>query len=260
MNILQSIILGIIEGLTEFLPVSSTFHLIVTSQLLSLTDSDFLKMFEVVIQGGAICALLFIYAKTLWLDRELSLKVGLSFIPTAIVGALLYKMIKGIFFGSNNLMLAAFVGVGLIFLIIERLVKQKKLVLTKSLANLSYAQALSIGLAQSLAVVPGVSRAGSVIVAMMGMGYKRDEAAKYTFLLSLPTILAAAALDLFKNRTLLTGLGNEKTVLAVGFVTAFIVAYLVVRWLLGYLKSHTLEIFAWYRLALGLLLALTWWR
>jgi undecaprenyl-diphosphatase len=260
MNIFQSLILGAVEGLTEFLPISSTFHLIVTSQLLGLADSEFVKMFEVVIQGGAICALLFIYTKTLLADRDLTFKVALSFIPTAIVGALLYKVIKGIFFDSNTLILAAFVAVGVMFLFIERLVKQKRLVLTHSLSSLSYKQAIGIGLAQSFAVIPGVSRAGSVMVAMMGMGYKRDEAAKYTFLLSLPTILAAAALDVFKNRALLSGLGNEKTLLIIGFVTAFLVAYLVVRWLLEYLKSHTLEIFAWYRIALAVVLTLTLWR
>jgi undecaprenyl-diphosphatase len=260
MNIGESIILGVVEGLTEFLPISSTFHLIVTTQILGLPSSDFVKMFEVVIQGGAISALLFIYTKTLLSDLKLSLKVALSFIPTAVVGAALYSVIKVLFFGSNALILSAFVLVGIIFLITEYLVKHKRLILTKSLADLSYKEALGVGFAQSLAVIPGVSRAGSVIVAMMGMGYKRDEAARYTFLLSLPTILAASLLDVYKNRDLLAGLGNEKIVLATGFITAFIVAYVVVKWLLAYLKSHTLEIFAWYRFAVTLLLLLTLWN
>lgn len=260
MSILHSFILGIIEGLTEFLPISSTFHLIFASQFLRIAQSEYVKMFEVVIQSGAICSLLFLYLKSLLSDRDLTLKVAVSFLPTALVGALLYKIIKGIFFGSNTLMIIAFVLVGLIFLVIEQLVSTHKLTLKKSLSQLTYQESIIIGFIQALAVIPGVSRAGSVIVGMMSMGYRRDESARYTFLLSLPTILAASALDLYKGREILASLSQNLTTLTVGFVTAFIVAYLVVKWLLKYLSSNTLKLFAWYRFALALVLVLILWR
>lgn len=252
MNILQSFILGIVEGLTEFLPISSTFHLIVSARFLNLISSDFLKLFEVVIQSGAIVALLFLYTKTLLSDKKLLFNVFFSFIPTALIGFLLHNIIKTIFFESNWLILLAFVGMGLVFLIIEK----NPPVLTKDCAGLTGKQAVLIGLAQACSVIPGVSRAGSVIVAMMLLGYKRDEAAKYTFLLSLPTIIAASALDLFQGRELLMIISDGWLLLGIGFVTALAVAYFVVKWLTTYLSTHTLEIFGWYRLALAGILIL----
>lgn len=252
MNILQSLILGIVEGLTEFLPISSTFHLIVSARLLALNSSDFLKLFEVVIQSGAIFALLFIYTKTLLKDKKLLLNVFYSFIPTALVGLSLHKIIKTVFFESNWLMLSVFIAMGLIFLILERY----SLKLTKDCHSLTPKQALLIGLAQACSVVPGVSRAGSVIVAMMLLGYKRDEAAKYTFLLSLLTIFAASALDLFQGRAALIAYTDGWLLLVIGFITALLSAYLVVKWFTEYLKTHTLAIFGWYRLAVAGLLVL----
>ncbi len=254
MNILQSLVLGIVEGLTEFLPVSSTFHLIMTSKILSLPSTDYLKLFEVVIQSGAIVSLLFIYAKTLLSDKKLMLNVLYSFIPTATVGFLLHKIIKSVFFESNWLMLTVFVGVGIIFLLLERSEQKSPNALRKSCQVLSIKDAIIIGFAQALSVVPGVSRAGSVIVAMMLLGYKRDEAAKYTFLLSMPTIFAASALDLFQGREMIMALSDGWIILAVGFFAAFVTAYFVVKWLTKYLTTHTLEIFGWYRLAIATIL------
>ncbi|MEI8232632.1 MAG: undecaprenyl-diphosphate phosphatase [bacterium] len=250
MNILQSLILGIVEGLTEFLPISSTFHLIVTSRILGIPATDFVKIFEVVIQSGAIMALLFIYTKTLLNDKKLLLTVFYSFLPTAIVGFGLHKIIKTIFFESNWLMLSVFVGIGILFLVIEKY----QLSLSKKCEDITPKQAVLIGLAQACSVVPGVSRAGSVIVAMMFLGYKRDEAAKYTFLLSLPTIFAASALDLYQGRELLSGLTGSWSLIGIGFITALIVAYFVVKWFTRYLATHTLEIFGWYRLAVAAIL------
>lgn len=252
MNILQSLILGIVEGLTEFLPISSTFHLITTSRIMGLESTEFLKLFEVVIQSGGIGALLFLYTKTLFSDKKLFLNVIYSFIPTAVIGFSLHKIIKSIFFESNWLMMIVFVGVGVLFLVIERY----KLTLTKKCDMITTKQAILIGLAQACSVVPGVSRAGSVIIAMMYMGYRRDEAAKYTFLLSMPTIFGATALDLYQSRELLASLTDGWILLGVGFTVAFISAYLVVKWLTHYLATHTLEIFGWYRLTVASLLIL----
>jgi undecaprenyl-diphosphatase len=247
MNIFQSLILGIVEGLTEFLPISSTFHLIVTSRILGLTTTEFLKLFEVVIQSGGIAALLFLYTKTLFSDKKLFMNVIYSFIPTGLVGFVLHKIIKNIFFESSWLMLGVFIAVGILFLIIERY----SLALTKKCDSITRGQAILIGLAQACSVIPGVSRAGSVIVAMMFMGYRRDEAAKYTFLLSMPTIFAATTLDLYQGKDLLLGMTDGWLLLGVGFIVAFLTAYLVVKWLTNYLATHTLDLFGWYRLVVS---------
>jgi undecaprenyl-diphosphatase len=256
MNILQSIILGIVEGLTEFLPISSTFHLIMTSRILGLPSTDFLKMFEVVIQGAAIGAILLIYAGTLLKDWKLLRNILLSFIPTAIIGYLLQKIIKTVFFEDTWLMMGAFVGVGLLFLFIEFLVKQGKLTLIKSHNDITPFQAIIIGLAQACSVIPGVSRAGSIIVIMLILGYKRDESAKYTFMLSLPTIFAASALDLYQGRGFLVANSTNIMLLTIGSLVSLLVAYFVVKWLIKYLATHTLAIFGWYRLVLATILIL----
>lgn len=256
MNILTSLILGLIEGLTEFLPISSTFHLIYTSRLLGLLDTPFLKLFEVFIQAGAISALLFIYLGTLLKNPRLTRFVFISFLPTALVGTILYRVIKDVFFGNDPLMLTVFVLMALLFFFLERLVKTGALKLTKSLKNLNSKEALLVGLAQSLAVIPGVSRAGSVISGMMGLGYTRVASTKYTFLLSLPTILAASFYDLYQSRALLLSGGQEPLLLFFGFSSAFIVAYFSVNWFVNYVKSHSLNLFAWYRLGIALVLLL----
>ena len=250
MNILHSLILGLIEGLTEFLPISSTFHLIITSKILGLGSSDFLKLFEVVIQSGAIFALLLIYTKTLWSDKKLLLNVIYSFIPTAIVGFVLHKIIKTVFFENNWLMLSVFIVMGIVFLLLEKYIGK----LDKDCSKLTRTDAVLIGLAQATSVIPGVSRSGSIIVAMMMMGYKREEAAKYTFLLSLPTIFSATALDLVQSRALLLSQTGGWELLVTGTLMSMVVGYLVVKWLTSYLATHTLKIFGWYRLAIATLL------
>lgn len=256
MNILQSLILGIVEGLTEFLPISSTFHLIMVGKILGLADNSYLKLYEVVIQSGAILALLFTYAKTLLFNRKLFIMVSYSFIPTATIGYALHSTIKNVFFDSNGLMLTAFVGVGVIFLLLEKYLSHYQIELKKDCQDLSAKQAILIGLAQACSVVPGVSRAGSVIVAMMTMGYKRAEAAKYTFLLSMPTIISAGLYDLYQGHDALLGLQDGFLLLGIGMLSAFVVAYLCLKWLIAYLSTHTLAIFGWYRLGLALALVI----
>lgn len=248
MNILHAVILGIVEGLSEFLPISSTFHLIIASRALALSNTDFLKMFEVVIQSGAIAALLLLYTKTLLHDRMLLSHVIVSFIPTAVVGLLLHKMIKEVFFESVPLMLSVFVGMGVLFIVLEKWLKHTRRKLSKNCAELTMKQAFLLGCAQAVSVIPGVSRAGSVLVPMILLGYTRAEAAKYTFLLSMPTIFAASALDIYQGKDLLFNNSHNWLLLLIGFSTALIVAYIVVKWLISYLESHTLELFGWYRL------------
>lgn len=254
MNYIHAIILGIVEGITEFLPISSTFHLIFASKLLGIEETEFVKLFQVFIQSGAILAVFFMYFQTLWNDRDLAYKAIISFIPTAVVGFVLLKIIKSVFFETEWLMLAMFFIVALVFFAVEYLIKQKTLKITKDVATLDYKQALLIGLAQSLAVIPGVSRAGSVMVAMMVLGYRRDESARYSFILSIPTIFAASALDFLDMREVVFSNIDNMGLLLVGSISAFITAYFVVKWLIGYMQKHTLETFGWYRIVAGILL------
>ncbi len=255
MTILQSLILGIVEGLTEFLPVSSTFHLILTSKLLGLVQSDYLKLFEVVIQSGAILSLVFLYLKELLTNRRLFLLVSTAFIPTAILGALLYKVVKSFFFTNLSLQIGVFILVAIIFLLLEYAIKKGKLKIEGELKTLSFVQAALIGSSQALAMIPGVSRSGAVLVAMLMMGFGRSSAAHFAFLLSLPTILSASLVDLYQNIPLLVSLTpRELLPLFTGTLASFISALWVVKWLLRYLSSNTLTIFGIYRLALALLL------
>lgn len=256
MSIFQSIILGIVEGITEFLPISSTFHLIWTSTFLDLPQSDFIKLFEVIIQGGAILAVVFLYWQEVLNNFSLFKKLIVSFIPTAAVGFALYKIIKGVFFESSITMTVIFIIVGVIFLIIEYLIARKKLTVSRELDTMSYREAIFIGLYQSFAVMPGVSRAGSVMVGMMLMGFRREMAAKYSFMLAIPTILAASGLDALQMRDVLVANSNHLNLIIVGLIAAFISAVFVVRWLIRYLQGNTLVMFGWYRIIAGIILLL----
>ena len=251
MNILHSIILGLVEGLAEFLPVSSTAHLILTSKVLQIPQTDFLKFFEVFIQSGAIFAVLILYYDQFIKGKNNFKNVMISFIPTAIIGLLLYKVIKKFFFSSDYLIIGALFVVGLVFILVEHFVKNKTLILDKSIEKISIKDALIIGLCQSLAVIPGVSRAGSVIVTMMLLKYKREEAALYSFLLAIPTIFAASGYDLLKTDFSTINQGNNLLLLAIGFVTSFISALLVVKWFIKYLQKNSLQSFGIYRIILA---------
>lgn len=256
MNIIQAVILGIVEGVTEFLPISSTAHLIITSKLLGIAQTEFHTFFEVFIQSGAILAVVYLYMQYLLKHTNVLGRVLASFAPTAVVGLLLHDTIKTVFFNSNALILFSMVSIAIVFLVVEFFIKNNKIKLSNVIEQMTYQDALVVGLAQSLAVVPGVSRAGIVIVVMMLFGYKRPHAAMYSFLLAMPTILAASALDLYKSRELLQSSPANIMLLGVGFVISFITALFAVRWLLAYLQKHTLEIFAYYRLILAIILVL----
>lgn len=254
MEIYQAVLLGIVEGVTEFLPISSTFHLIFTSQILGLEQTEFLKFFTVFIQAGGILAVLFIYGKELWQNHGLVKKISLSFIPTSILGFLLYKLVKGTFFESNWLMLAVFILFGLIFIFYERYLQKNPKAIDKDLQELSWQQSLLIGAFQTLAIIPGVSRSGAVILIMLLLGQKRANAAKYSFLLAVPTIFGSAGLDLIKTINTVSLNGSEVVATAVGFFVSFVVALAVLRWLIGYLQKNSLAVFGYYRLGSGLIL------
>ncbi|MDO8610254.1 MAG: undecaprenyl-diphosphate phosphatase [bacterium] len=252
MNILSAIILGLVEGLTEFLPISSTAHLIITSKLMQIPQSDFQKFFEVFIQSGAILAVLFLFGKYILKHLYLIKQIIFSFIPTAIIGFLLYKVIKTIFFESNNLIIGTIFFIGLIFILVEYLIKKKKIHINKSISLIRWKDAIIIGLAQSLATIPGVSRSGIVMVTMMIMGYKREESAIYSFLLAVPTILAASAYDVFKMKDVLMFSQSQYMYLIVGFIVSFVFASLSVKWLILFLQKKTLIPFGIYRVGLAI--------
>ncbi len=254
MNLINSLILGIIEGITEFLPISSTAHLIITSRLLKIPSTEFIKFFEVFIQSGAILAVLLLYYSYVIKNKEVIKKIIISFVPTAIIGFLLFKIIKTIFFESYYLIIGSLFFVGLLFILIEVLISKKKIVLSKKINQLSNLTSIIIGTAQALAVIPGVSRAGIVIVIMMLLGYKRDQAALYSFLLAVPTIFAASALDLIKTDFSIILNQNNLLFLIVGFVTSFITAYISIKWLIGYLQKKSLVIFGLYRVLTSFIL------
>jgi undecaprenyl-diphosphatase len=251
-----SVLLGIVEGLTEFLPISSTFHLIFVSKLTGAGQGDFTKLFNVFIQSGAILAVVILYWDRLRRDFPLVKKTLAAFIPTAILGVLAYKTIKSVFFESYLLMIGIFISVGVLFLVFENLVKKGLIKPQEALSRLTYRNAITIGLAQCLAFVPGVSRAGAVILAMMILGYRRDDSAAFSFLLAIPTILSAGAYDLYKSRGILLAPGTPALLLAVGFIAAFVVAYFAVRWFIHYLQHHTMNLFGVYRILVGAVMLL----
>ena len=250
MTILQSLILGIIEGLTEFLPISSTFHLIWTAKIMQVQTNEFLKTFEVIIQSGAILAVVILYFNELIKNTKLIKNLIISFIPTALVGLFLYKTIKNVFFENYLLQILIFLAAGIFFLLYEKQERKNKL---KQISGVTYSDAILIGLFQSLAIFPGVSRAGAVIIGMMVLKYSRLESAKYSFLLAIPTIISAGVLDLIKSDVLSLS-ASQISSLGVGFVTAFITAYVVIKWFITYLQKNTLVSFGWYRIIVAILL------
>jgi undecaprenyl-diphosphatase len=250
MNILHTIILGLVEGITEFLPVSSTAHLIIVSKLLGLSQNTFISTFEVIIQSGAILAVMFIYGKRLFENKNLFKMVLASFIPTAIVGFILHDIIKNVFFQSETLIVGMIGLIGLLFIVLEKYFEKNKIELKNDESSLQLRDALLIGLFQSFAVVPGVSRAGAVIICMMLLRYKRKFAAEYSFILAIPTILAATVLDLIKFDGVFTS--ARLMYFGIGFVTAFISALFIVKWFTSYLEKNNLVVFGLYRIMLAL--------
>lgn len=256
MNNLHALILGIVEGITEFLPISSTAHLIIASKILGLRQSEFQKFFEVFIQSGAILAVFFVHSRYVLKHKTVIRKILFSFIPTAIIGVVFYKMIKNFFFEADSLIVFSLFLVGVIFLFMEYAISKDKLKLTRTIEHMSHKDALFIGLIQGFAIVPGVSRAGIVMVGMMLLRYRRDQAALYSFLLAVPTILAASGYDFFKSRNVLIQVPQNILPLTIGFVTSFVFAYLSIRWLMKYLQHNSLTVFGYYRIALAIILVI----
>ena len=204
MTLWHVIILGIVEGITEFLPISSTGHLIMASHLLKLPPTEFLKSFEIAIQAGAIFAVVILYWKRLLVDFETLKRVIAAFIPTGILGFLLYKIVKKYLLGSGTIVVwSLFIG-GVIIILFEKWHKEKSSDVTE-LSRISYKQAFWIGVFQALAIIPGVSRTAATILSALALGVERKTAVEFSFLLAVPTLLAATALDLLKTDAVFSG-------------------------------------------------------
>jgi undecaprenyl-diphosphatase len=259
--LLKALILGVVEGLTEFLPISSTGHLILASQLLGTNDERG-KMFQIVIQSGAMLAILWEYRVRLTrilrdalvdrAARRFIANVAVAFLPAAVLGLAVGKLIKAQLFNAPTVATTFVLG-GLVILFVERRTRVPRI---HDVDEMTMLDALKIGLAQCVALIPGTSRSGATIIGGLLFGFSRRAATEFSFFLAIPTLLAAGAYDLYKGRELLAI--DDLGMWVVGLVSAFVSAFACVRWLLRYVANHDFRIFAWYRIAFGLVILLTW--
>lgn len=266
--LIQVVIMGIVEGLTEFLPISSTGHLILAGSLLNFTGEK-VKVFEIVIQAGAMLAVCWEYrvriARVI-LDfkhqiaaRRFVVNLMIAFLPAVILGLVFGKAIKAYLFKPIPVALAFIVG-AFVIIIVERRQRRVMYLRVDTVEDMSAADALKVGLAQCLALIPGTSRSGATIIGAMAFGLSRRAATEFSFFLAIPTLFGATVYSLYKERALLSA--ADLPMFSVGALSAFISAFLCVRWLLRYISSHDFMIFAWYRLVFGavvLVTALTGW-
>jgi len=252
MDIFDSILLGIIEGFTEFLPISSTGHLIVASQALGIDQTSVTKAYEVIIQFAAILAVILNYKEKFSIKKiELWKKLILAFIPIGAVGFLFSHQIKEMF--DIQVVAWMFIIGGVVFLIVERFYKEQEHFID-DVEKVSYKQALYIGIAQIFALIPGTSRAGSTIIGAMLVGLNRRASAEFSFLLAFPVMCATTGYDILKHYNDFND--ANLVVLAVGFITAFFVAYLTIKLFLKFLENFTFVAFGIYRIIFGLVLLL----
>lgn len=248
MTILHSLILGIVEGVTEFLPISSTGHLILASELLKIPSTDFLKSFIIIIQFGTIASVLVLY----WRDflRWATLKkIIAGSVPTAIIGFGFYKIIKNNLLGSDHVVLWALL-VGGILLVVFELFYRGPDVAEENIAQISYKQAFTIGVFQSLAIIPGVSRSAATIIGGLSLGIPRRTIVKFSFLLAAPVLFGASLLDAVNSPEIFAS-GNLRT-LAIGFVVAFLVGIAAIRFFMNYIKTKNFIPFGVYRIIISI--------
>jgi undecaprenyl-diphosphatase len=250
MTYLHTLILGIIEGVSEFLPISSTGHLILASHLLHLKQTDFHKSFEIAIQLGAILSVVVLYWRALLANFEILKRVIMAFIPTALLGFIFYKIIKRVLLGSNTVVLCSLL-IGGIFLVLFELWHREKESASEQISDISYSKSFMIGLCQAVAMIPGVSRSAATIIGGLILGIKRKTIVEFSFLLSVPTMVAATGFDLIKSGSHFSW--EEFNLLMMGFITSFIVALLSIKWLIHFIKNHTFISFGIYRILISLL-------
>lgn len=260
--LIKALILGVVEGLTEFLPISSTGHLIIVSQLLDFND-DKGRIFTIVIQTGAMLAIVWEY-RAKFLDvlcglrgdaraRRFVANLAIAFLPAALLGLAFGKLIKAALFHPVPVAVA-FIAGGFVILWAE---KRTHRVVVETVDDMRWSDALKVGCAQAFALIPGTSRSGATIIGGLLFGLSRRAATEFSFFLAVPTLVAAGAWDFYKNRALFDA--GDIGVFAVGTAAAFVSAFLCVRWLLRYIASHDFTLFAWYRIAFGVVVLATAW-
>jgi undecaprenyl-diphosphatase len=260
--LLKAALMGVVEGLTEFLPVSSTGHLILAGALLGMTD-DKSKVFDIAIQTGAILAVVIVYWQRLSSAfrhigdsaraRRFLFNVAIGFLPAAVIGFFVYKKIK-VYLFNGPVVASAFIVGGLIILWVES--RKTRTVRIDSIDDMTPLDALKVGFVQCLGMIPGTSRSGATIIGGMLLGLSRKAATDFSFFLAIPTLVAAGGYSLWKERALLSL--ADVPLFAVGFVVSFLNAWVCVRWLLRYIASHTFVPFAWYRIAFGIVVLVTY--
>ncbi len=252
-DLVSALVLGIVEGLTEFLPVSSTGHLILAGDLLGFNHPS-REVFYVAIQTGAMLAVLWEYrARFFRIDLRLWRNLAIGFVPAALLGLLFGGWIQGHLFAPVPVALAFIVG-GVIILWVERKERSFRVENTQAMTALD---ALKVGLAQCFALIPGTSRSGATIIGGMLFGLSRKAATEFSFFLAVPTLIAAGAYDLYQSRGLLST--DDLGIWAVGLIASFVSAFLVIRWLTRYVATHDFRWFAWYRIAFGVVVLITAW-
>ncbi|WP_274626472.1 undecaprenyl-diphosphate phosphatase [Arvimicrobium flavum] len=253
-TIVEALLLGLLEGLTEFIPVSSTGHILLAGHFLGFQSTG--KAFEVLIQLGAILAILSVYFGRLWriltdLPRDqrtqrFVLGILIAFLPAAVLGALGHSFIKTVLFETPKLICIMLIIGGIVLLLVDRMPLKARY---HDIMDFPLSTYLKIGLFQCLAMIPGTSRSGATIVGSMLMGVDKRAAAEFSFFLAMPTMAGAFAYDLFKNRDILSA--TDLPIIATGFVAAFVMAVIVVRYLLDYVSRHGYALFGWWRLVVG---------
>ncbi len=261
---LKALIMGLVEGFTEFLPISSTGHLVLAGSLLNFTGEK-AKVFEIAIQGGAMVAVIWEYHKKIYevlsgmfreqRARRFAINVAVAFIPAAVLGFLFEHKIKAVLFAPLPVALAFIIG-GLIILWVERRAKNNPVaVRVQSVDDMTALDALKVGIAQVFALIPGTSRSGATIIGGMMFGLSRKVATEFSFYLAIPTLLAATFYSLWKARALLST--ADLPLFSIGAVVAFVSAFACIRWLLRYISTHTFTVFAWYRIVFGIVVIAT---
>lgn len=252
MNIFYSILLGIVEGFTEFLPISSTGHMILASSVLNLSNNEFLKTFEIFIQLGAILAIVCLYASRLLGNVNLYKKLLVAFAPTAVIGLVFYEIIKVYLFNPDIVSITLIVG-GVVLIALDKKISNNSSKHTE-FENMSYKSAVYIGLFQGISVVPGISRAAAAIIGGVFNGLSKKQATEFSFLLAVPTMLAATGYDLFRTSANFTS--YEFIMLGIGGFVSFVSAWIAVKLFFNIIDKHSLTIFGYYRIILGVIFLL----
>jgi undecaprenyl-diphosphatase len=249
MNLFQTLILGIVEGITEFLPVSSTAHLVLTSRIIGLIQTDFIKTFEISIQLGAILAVVVLYWRKFLLEKNLIKNLIVAFIPALIIGFFFYGFIKDVLIGNYTVNLWALFTGGIILIVIEKILKTKNQ--SNNLNELTAKQSFLVGIFQSTSVIPGVSRSAVTIIGGLITGLNRKSATEFSFLLAVPTMLAATGYDILNSYKLFNI--TQFKILGIGFIFSFLTAILAIKLLISFVRKHDFTVFGVYRILLAVL-------